>query len=82
MRDRNRIDEDVKGVRVVKVGKRAAASGKILKGDIIEEVGFERISTPAEFAEAMEAASALDEPVTLLINRGGNYIFYALNPTS
>jgi len=82
VRDRNRIDEDVKGVRVVKVGKRAAASGKILKGDIIEEVGFERISTPAEFAEAMEAASALDEPVTLLINRGGNYIFYALNPTS
>ena len=82
VRDRNRIDDDIKGVRVVKVGKRAAASGKILKGDIIEEVGFERVSTPAEFAEAMEAAGELDEPVTLLINRGGNYIFYALNPTS
>ena len=82
VRDRNRIDDDVKGVRVVKVGKRATASGKILKGDIIEEVGFEGISTPAEFAEAMTAASKLDEPVTLLINRGGNYIFYALNPTS
>jgi len=82
VRDRNRIDDDVKGVRVVKIDKRAPASGKILKGDIIEEVAFERISTPAEFAEAMEAAGELDEPVTLLINRGGNYIFYALNPTS
>ena len=82
VRDRNRIDEDVKGVRVVKVGKRATASGKILKGDIIEEVGFEGISTPAEFADAMEAAGELDEPVTLLINRGGNYIFYALSLTS
>lgn len=82
VRDRNRIDDDINGVRVVKVGKRASASGKILKGDIIEEVGFEPITTPAEFAEAMEAAGELDEPVTLLINRGGNYIFYALNPTS
>jgi len=82
VRDRNRIDDDIKGVRVVKVDKRATASGKILKGDIIEEIGFEPISTPAEFAEAMEAAAETDEPVTLLINRGGNYIFYAVNPTS
>ena len=82
VRDRNRIDDDTKGVRVVKVGKRAPASGKILKGDIIEEVGFERIATPEEFEEAMTEAAKQDEPVTLLINRGGNYIFYALNPTS
>jgi len=82
VRERNRVDDDVKGVRVVKVGKFAAASGKILKGDIIEEVGFERISTPAEFEEAMQKAAELDEPVALVINRGGNYIFFALNPTS
>jgi len=82
VRDRNRIDDDIKGVRVVKVDKRATASGKILKGDIIEEVGFEPISTPAEFAESMEKAAETDEPVTLLINRGGNYIFYAVNSTS
>lgn len=82
VRERNRIDEDIKGVRVVKVGKRAAASGKILKGDIIEEVGFEGISTPAEFEEAFNKAAELDEPVALVINRGGNYIFFALNSTS
>ena len=82
VRDRYRIDDDVKGVRVVKVEKRATASGKIQKGDIIEEVGFDSISTPAEFAEFMEAATKLDEPVTLVINRRGNYIFYGLNPKS
>ena len=82
VRDRYRIDDDVKGVRVVKVEKRATASGKIQKGDIIEEVGFDSISTPAEFAEFMEAAAKLDEPVTLVINRRGNYIFYGLNPKS
>ncbi len=82
VRDRNRIDEETFGVRVVKVDKRATASGKILKGDIIEEVGFEAIKTPAEFETAMKAAAELDEPVTLLVNRKGNYIFYALNPNS
>ena len=78
VRRANRIGPDVIGVRVFKVGKRSRASGKILKGDIIEEVAFEAVKTPAEFAEAMTTALAADEPVTLLINRGGNYIFYAL----
>ena len=63
----------------MKVEKRAEASGKILSGDIIEEVGFEAIGSPKEFEEAMDAAKEFDAPVTLLINRGGNYIFYALN---
>jgi len=66
-------------VRVVKVEKRAEASGKILTGDIIEEVGFEVVTSPKEFEEAMDAAKKFDAPVTLLINRGGNYIFYALS---
>lgn len=82
VRDRNRIPEDVKGVRVVSINKRAEASGKIMKGDIIEEVGFEIVATPAEFEDAMKAAAEMEEPVTLLINRNGNYIFYALAPTS
>ena len=79
VRRANRIDPTATGVRVVKVGKRTRASGKVMKGDIIEEVAFERVSTPAEFEEAMEKALAEDVPVQLLINRGGNYIFYALN---
>ena len=78
-RKKYRIGEEVKGVRVAKVEKRAEASGKILSGDIIEEVGFEAVTSPKEFEEAMEAAKEFDAPVTLLINRSGNYIFYALN---
>jgi len=77
-----RIDSKVNGVRVVKVDKRAEASGKILIGDIIEEVGFEPVETPKAFEEAVEASKAFDSPVTFLINRGGNYIFYALTVTS
>jgi serine protease Do len=79
VRRTNRIKPDVTGVRVVTIDKRSRASGKILKGDIIEEVAFETIKSPAEFEAAMEKALATNEPVNLLINRGGNYIFFALN---
>ena len=81
-RSKYRISEDVKGVRVVKVDKRAEASGKILIGDIIEEVGFEPIDSPKSFEDAIEENKAFEAPVTFLINRGGNYIFYALDVTS
>lgn len=79
VRRTNRIKPDVTGVRVVSIDKRSRASGKILKGDIIEEVAFETIKSPAEFEAAMATALATNEPVNLLINRGGNYIFFALN---
>jgi serine protease Do len=79
VRRTNRIRPDVEGVRVVDIARRSRASGKILKGDIIEEVAFESVKTPAEFEEAMEAALETGEPVMLMINRGGNYIFFALN---
>ncbi len=77
-----RIAANIKGVRVVKVDKHAEASGKILVGDIIEEVGFEIIDSPKAFEEAVEAGKAFEAPITFLINRGGNYIFYALDVTS
>lgn len=79
VRRRYRIGPDIQGVRVTRVARRSRASGKILTGDIIEEVGFEPVSTPRQFEEAMTAASDDENPVTLLINRGGNYIFYALS---
>jgi len=77
-RKKYRIKDEIEGVRVVKVDKKAEASGKILSGDIIEEVGFEAVTSPKEFEEAMKAAKELDRPVTILINRRGNFIFYAL----
>jgi len=77
-RKKYRIKDEIQGVRVVKVDKKAEASGKILSGDIIEEVGFEAVTSPKEFEDAMESAKQLDRPVTILINRRGNFIFYAL----
>gem|GEM_PF-5997860 len=77
-RKKYRVRDEVKGVRVVKVEKGVEASGKILTGDIIEEVGFESVTNPAEFKAAMDLALNGDTPVTILINRGGNHIFYAL----
>jgi len=77
-RKKYRIKDEIRGVRVVKVDKKAEASGKILSGDIIEEVGFEAVTSPKEFEDAMESAKQLDRPVTILINRRGNFIFYAL----
>ena len=77
-RKKYRLKSELEGVRVVKVDKKSEASGKILSGDIIEEVGFEPVTSPKEFEEAMQAAKELDRPVTILINRRGNFIFYAL----
>ncbi|GLQ19315.1 Do family serine endopeptidase [Algimonas porphyrae] len=79
VRRTNRLHADTKGVRVVSVARNSQASGKILTGDIIEEVAFEAVTSPREFQVAMEAALNEEETVTLLINRGGNYIFYAID---
>ena len=81
-RAKYRIDDRIEGVRVAKVDRYAEASGKILVGDIIEEVGFESVDSPKAFEEAVEAGKEFEAPVTFLINRGGNYIFYALTVTS
>ena len=81
-RAKYRIDDRIEGVRVSKVDRYAEASGKILVGDIIEEVGFEAVDSPKSFEEAVAAAKDFEAPVTFLINRGGNYIFYALTVTS
>ncbi|CAM3626737.1 Do family serine endopeptidase [Litorimonas haliclonae] len=81
-RAKYRIDDRIEGVRVAKVDRYAEASGKILVGDIIEEVGFEPVDSPKAFEEAIEAGKEFEAPVTFLINRGGNYIFYALTVTS
>jgi len=81
-RAKYRIDDRIEGVRVAKVDRYAEASGKILVGDIIEEVGFEPVDSPKAFEEAIEAGKEFEAPVTFLINRGGTYIFYALTVTS
>lgn len=79
VRRSHKIKSEVEGVRVVKVDKRSEASGKIREGDIIEQVGFEPVLSPKAFEEAISAASEFDRPITILVNRAGNYVFYSVN---
>ena len=81
-RREHKIKSEIKGVRVVKVDKRSEAAGKLHEGDIIEEVAFEPIDSPESFENAVAAAKEFNRPITILVNRGGNHLFYSLNVTS
>ena len=79
VRRKHRIKDEVEGVRVVSVNARSEASGKIMPGDIIEEVGFELVSSPDEFKEAVAEFETGESPVAVLVNQRGNYRFFSLS---
>ena len=79
VRRKHRIKDEVKGVRVVSINARSEASGKIMPGDIIEEVGFEIITSPDDFKAAVKTFETGDTPVDILVNQRGNYRFFSLN---
>lgn len=74
----HRIDPDAKGVRVTGIARGSDAQGKLRIGDIIEEVELETVEGVEDFAQKVKAAHEDDIPVMILVNRGGNYIFYSL----
>ncbi|MGJ8563499.1 MAG: Do family serine endopeptidase [Alphaproteobacteria bacterium] len=78
VRSKHKIKPEITGVRVVKVSSRSQAAGKILAGDIIEEVEFEAVATPQAFEDAIAQITDPNHPVTILVNRAGNYVFYSL----
>ena len=78
-RRKHRVKKDVSGVRVIKVDIRSVAAGKLLEGDIIEEVAFEPVADPKAFEEAIMGAKETNSPIMILVNRGGNYLFYSLD---
>lgn len=80
VRRKYRISEKVKGVRVVDVSGRSEASGKLSRGDIIEEIAFEPVENPEGFEAAINAAKKAGDAVTFLVNQRGNYKFYTLKP--
>ena len=77
VRSEHRISASTKGVRVSEVERRSALTGKILVGDIIEQIDFEDVTNPEEFADAMAEAESAGRAVQFLINRNGNYVIYA-----
>ena len=86
MRSRHRLDDDVIGVLVTKVSVKSDASGKLRKGDIILEVAQEPVESPEDFTKKMKvaakAAAEHEEPIVILISRGGVPQFYSVKPTS
>lgn len=78
VRRKYRIDPDAKGVRVTGIARGSDAAGKLRINDVIEEVELETIEGVDDFASKVKAAKDEDTPIMLLINRGGNYLFYSL----
>ncbi len=77
VRKDNKIKEETQGVRVLSVSSRSPAAGKLMEGDIIEQVNFEDVTSPQEFEDAITDLEEGGQAVTLLVNRRGNYIFHS-----
>jgi S1-C subfamily serine protease len=73
------LPPDTRGVVVasVRAGSAAGAAG-LRRGDVIMEVNRRPVANVSEFDRYLREAG--DEPVLLLVNRGGSTIFVAVEP--
>jgi serine protease Do len=72
IRRRYGIPKDVDGVVVTSVSARGPAYGKLLRGDVIVEVNFERVTTVSETLDKVKAARATPaEPLLIRVKRRG-----------
>ncbi len=82
LRRRYRVPRDIDGVVVGQVAPGGPAFGKISKGDVILEMDFERVSTPQEAMDAIEAAAVEgSRPLLMRVWRsgtGGVSVFVAI----
>lgn len=73
------IPSDVRGALVLSVSPRGPAFGKLRKGDVIIEAGFDAITTPRAFTEALTTAEQTpDQPLLLQVKRDGRDMFFAI----
>ncbi len=73
--------DEAEGVVVTFVQSGTDAAGKVLRvGDVIEEIAWERVTSPIAAAEAAEAAAEAGKPILLLINRNGQLVFESVRP--
>jgi serine protease Do len=72
IRRRYGIPKDVDGVVVTSVSARGPAYGKLVRGDVIIEVNFERVATVSETLDKVKAARATPaEPLLIRVKRRG-----------
>jgi serine protease Do len=82
LRARFEIADDVEGVVVVDVDPDSDAIDKVREGDVIAEVGYSSVKTPAEAIKKIDELLEKDpnKPVLLLLNRGGEPAFRSVRP--
>jgi serine protease Do len=78
IRQQLQLPPNTTGVLVARVqpGSRAAEAG-LTRGDVIQEVNRREVRNVQEFRRAMDAARG-DQPILLLINRGGAATYIAI----
>lgn len=67
-----------KGVVVSEVDPSSPAAGELNRGDVIQEVNHKSVSSVGEFKQAIAAAG--NQPVLLLVNRGGGTQYVVIEP--
>jgi serine protease Do len=74
-----KLSPQTKGVVVARVNPSSdAAEAGLQQGDVIQEVNHQPVTTAQEFNHAMSSAQK-DNPVLLLVNRGGNTAYVAIS---
>lgn len=80
--DRRRygVSADITGVVVRSVSPRGPSFGKLRKGDVVIEMGFDRVETPEDALIAMDSAvERPGQPLLLRIYRRGDTLFQAID---
>ena len=76
-RRRWQIPRPVEGALVDMIDPDGPAYGQLEKGDVITEINFKPVTTPAE-ADALFQAVGGSDPLLVKVMRHGRYSFYAL----
>ena len=76
-RRRWQIPKPVKGALVDMVDPSGPSYGQLEKGDVITEINFKPVTTPAE-ADALFEAEGGSDPLLVKVMRRGRYSFFAL----
>ncbi|MDJ0922812.1 MAG: Do family serine endopeptidase [Henriciella sp.] len=78
-RRRYGVSNDVDGVLVRSVSPRGPSFGKLQKGDVVIELGFQSVSTPNEVLIAIdEATKTIERPLLVRVLRGGQTMFFPI----
>ena len=75
------IPRDTEGLVVTAINPAGAISQRLQPGDVIQELGWDKVSDPAEFEERLAALRrAGSGPVQILFQRGDRLYYDTINP--